>query len=149
MRIGRLSILIPGRHLKSYTERALLMQSALAIFYLITLKIFLKAAKLRPQSIKSNFTRAILSLQRLNIAKSIRVLDDSLICELAEKYKKQPAQICLRYAYQMGVMPLPKSSETSRMKENMDVFDFEISQEDMFRLQSMPPAGWSGLHPDR
>ena len=78
-----------------------------------------------------------------------RVLDDPLICELAEKYKKQPAQICLRYAYQMGVMPLPKSSETSRMKENMDVFDFEISQEDMFRLQSMPPAGWSCLHPDR
>ena len=127
------------------------MQSALAIFYLITLKIFLKAAKFHPgysqlATVEYCQKHNIL-VQAWSPLGRTRVLDDSLICELAEKYKKQPAQICLRYAYQMGVMPLPKSSETSRMKENMDVFDFEISQEDMFRLQSITPAGWSGLHP--
>lgn len=78
-----------------------------------------------------------------------RVLKEPLITALAEKYGRSGAQICLRFALQTGVMPLPKSSGTERMRENMDVFDFEISREDMETLASMPVTGWSGEHPDR
>lgn len=78
-----------------------------------------------------------------------RMFDDPLIVRLAEKYKATPAQICLRFEVQRGIIPLPKSSSLERMKENMDLFFFELSAEDMYLLQTMPQAGWSGEHPDR
>ncbi len=77
-----------------------------------------------------------------------RVLNDPLVTELAQKYGVSTAQICLRYALQRNVIPLPKSSSMARMKQNQDLFSFAISQEDMFRLDTMPQTGWSGLHPD-
>ncbi len=76
-----------------------------------------------------------------------RVLQEPLICELAEKYQVFPAQICLRFALQKGVMPLPKSSSLERMKQNRTL-NFTISQEDMYRLDTLPQTGWSGEHPD-
>lgn len=78
-----------------------------------------------------------------------RILKDPLILELAEKYQASPAQICLCFALQQDIIPLPKSSSMERMKENQDLFSFEISQEDIYRLMTMPPIGWSGEHPDR
>lgn len=78
-----------------------------------------------------------------------RVLEDELITELARKYGVSPAQVCLRYALQRNVIPLPKSSSAERMRQNQDLFSFEISKEDMQRIGSMPPVGWSGEHPDR
>lgn len=77
-----------------------------------------------------------------------RVLEDEFLMELADKYKVSVAQICIRYALQRGILPLPKASTTERMKENQQVFDFELSTEDMYRIGSMPPTGWSGEHPD-
>ncbi|MCI8321810.1 MAG: aldo/keto reductase [Dorea sp.] len=78
-----------------------------------------------------------------------RVLEDELIVELAGKYRVSPAQICLRYALQRGVLPLPKSSSPERMRQNQKLFSFEISKEDMYRISTMPPTGWSGEHPER
>ena len=78
-----------------------------------------------------------------------RVFEEPLILELSEKYHVSPAQICLRFALQNGVIPMPKSSSMERMKENQDIFSFEISTEDMYRLETMPQIGWSGEHPDR
>lgn len=77
-----------------------------------------------------------------------RVLDDDLLIELAEKYQVSPAKICLRYLVQRGIIILPKSSSLERMKDNLDVFGFEIDEEDMSRITCMRPVGWSGLHPD-
>ncbi len=78
-----------------------------------------------------------------------RVLGDPLIRKLSEKYQVSEAQLCLRYAVQKKVIPLPKSSSLERMKENQDLFSFEISREDMYRIDTMPQTGWSGEHPDR
>lgn len=78
----------------------------------------------------------------------MRVLQEPLVVELAQKYQVSPAKICLRYALQRGITILPKSSSLERMKQNLDVFCFEISQEDMYRISCMPQVGWSGLHPD-
>ena len=68
--------------------------------------------------------------------------------ELAKKYGKTPAQICLRFCLQSNVLPLPKSSSPERMKQNLDIFDFDLSMEDVFRLTTMPETGWSGQHPE-
>lgn len=78
-----------------------------------------------------------------------RVLSDPLILELSEKYHVSPAQICLRFAVQKEIIPLPKSSSVERMRENQDLFSFALSTEDMYRLDTMPQTGWSGEHPDR
>ena len=78
-----------------------------------------------------------------------RVLEDPLVCELAAKYQVSPAQICLKFAVQRGIIPLPKSSSPERMKQNMDLFSFEMDQEDIWRLATMPQSGWSGEHPDQ
>lgn len=77
-----------------------------------------------------------------------RVLQAPLLTELAAKYKVSPARICLRFELQKGINPIPKASAMERMKDNMNVFDFEISTEDMQRLNTLPQIGWSGEHPD-
>ena len=57
--------------------------------------------------------------------------------------------ICLRWELQNGIIPLPKTMSEKRMKENLDIFDFEISKEDMEVLNTMEKCGASGLHPDK
>lgn len=76
------------------------------------------------------------------------LLDHPVLLKLSEKYHVSVAQICIRYALQRGIVPLPKSSAYERMKQNQDVFDFEISEEDMYRIGTIPQSGWSRLHPD-
>ncbi|MDD3106772.1 MAG: aldo/keto reductase [Bacilli bacterium] len=50
---------------------------------------------------------------------------------IAQKYNKTVAQICIRWSYQMGFLPLPKSITPARIEENLNIFDFALSQEDM------------------
>lgn len=76
-----------------------------------------------------------------------RVFKDELLNKLAEKYGKSVAQICLAFAIQMDVVPLPKSSSVERMKQNMDI-DFELEKEDFEKIVNMEETGWSGLDPD-
>lgn len=76
-----------------------------------------------------------------------RVFKDELLNKLAEKYGKSVAQICLAFALQMDVVPLPKSSSVERMKQNMDI-DFELEKEDFEKIVNMEEMGWSGLDPD-
>lgn len=77
-----------------------------------------------------------------------RVLSEPLLIELADKYNVTPAQICLRFLLQRGINPIPKASSMERMLNNMDLFGFTISTEDMHRLNTLPQTGWSGEHPD-
>lgn len=76
-----------------------------------------------------------------------RVFKDELLNKLAQKYGKSVAQICLAFAIQMDVVPLPKSSSVERMKQNMDI-DFELEEEDFEKIVNMEETGWSGLDPD-
>jgi methylglyoxal/glyoxal reductase len=56
---------------------------------------------------------------------------DPRLISMADKYARTPAQIILRWALQLGVSTIPKSSNIKRLKENFEVFDFQISNEDM------------------
>lgn len=64
-------------------------------------------------------------------------IDDPEICRIAEKYGKTAAQVVIRWDLQHGVITIPKSSKPDRVRENGDVFDFELSSEDMMILDSM------------
>ena len=56
---------------------------------------------------------------------------NEVLKEIGNKYNKSNAQIALRFLIQKGIVVIPKSTHKERMKENFDVFDFELSSEDM------------------
>lgn len=58
-------------------------------------------------------------------------LDNDVMCVIATKYGRTPAQIGLRWAIQKGISVIPKSSKAERIISNSKIFDFEIEQEDM------------------
>jgi diketogulonate reductase-like aldo/keto reductase len=62
---------------------------------------------------------------------------NSIVREMSEKYSKTPPQILLRWAVQHSVIPVPKSSHKKRIKENADIFDFNLTGEDMEKLNGV------------
>lgn len=66
-----------------------------------------------------------------------KLLNDDTLLKIAEKYGKSVAQICIRWTLQHGTLPLPKSVTPEYIKENTEVFDFEISDEDMQTIDEM------------
>ena len=74
-------------------------------------------------------------------------VNDTLIVELAEKYKKSPAQIILKWHLQNWLLPLTKSITPSRIKENREL-DFVLTKEDMEKINSLNKNERLGSHPD-
>jgi len=75
-------------------------------------------------------------------------LDHPTLAELARKYGKSPAQIVLRWDLQHGVVTIPKSVREERIRENANIFDFELSAEDMERIDRMNENRRFGSDPD-
>ncbi|XP_015112512.1 aldo-keto reductase family 1 member A1-A [Diachasma alloeum] len=75
-------------------------------------------------------------------------LDSPQILAIAAKYKKTPAQIACRYVYQQGAAPIPKSVTESRIKENIDIFDFELTSEEMKTIESAGSGERMGSFPE-
>ncbi|MBE6568795.1 MAG: aldo/keto reductase [Ruminococcaceae bacterium] len=76
------------------------------------------------------------------------VLKDPTVNAIAEKYNKTAAHICIRYAMERNILPLPKSVTPSRIADNTKVFDFTLAPEDLATLDAMPKTGYSGYYPD-
>ena len=70
-----------------------------------------------------------------------KLLKKEAIKEIAEKYNKSAAQICLKWCMQKGAIPLPKSETKEMMLENLNLDDFEISETDMKIIDEMPFMG--------
>ncbi len=66
-----------------------------------------------------------------------KLFSNQLLTGLSKKYKKTIAQIILKWHIQRGVIPIPKSSNQERIKENFNIFDFELSNEDMNSINSL------------
>lgn len=77
-----------------------------------------------------------------------KVLTNPTMEKLAKKYGKTTAQISLRWILQQGVLPLPKSVHPKRMVENTQLFDFELSDEDMKTISELPNLGGQCKDPD-
>ena len=65
---------------------------------------------------------------------------------IAAKYSKTIAQVCIRWSLQNGFLPLPKSVTATRIRENLDVYDFELSSEDVKTIAGL--TGCVGLSKD-
>ncbi|GMH94562.1 hypothetical protein TL16_g12941 [Triparma laevis f. inornata] len=67
----------------------------------------------------------------------IGLLQDPLILSLASKHSKSPAQILLRWGVQRGTAIIPKTSSERRLRENLDLFDFELEEEDVEGIEGL------------
>ena len=77
-----------------------------------------------------------------------KALDIPEILEIAEKYGKSPAQILIRWDLQHEVGTIPKSITPHRIIENTQVFDFQISKEDMASIDALNQDKRVGPDPD-
>ena len=68
--------------------------------------------------------------------------------QLAQKYGRSVGQICLRWSMQMGWLPLPKSANPDRVKENLNVFDFELEPEDVDLIANLKGVCGEAAVPD-
>lgn len=65
------------------------------------------------------------------------LLQNLTVLEIAEKYGKTPAQILLKHIIQRGIATIPKSTNPSRIKENFELFDWELEAEDVDKLNAL------------
>lgn len=77
-----------------------------------------------------------------------KILKDPRLISIASHYGKSTAQLCIRFAMQNGIIPLPKSSTKARILENIDTSDFEISDIDMAEIKALGDFSGSGFNPD-
>ncbi|UKJ45569.1 aldo/keto reductase [Lysinibacillus sp. ACHW1.5] len=77
------------------------------------------------------------------------LLEEALIQELASKYGKTPAQIVLRYDVQHDVVTIPKTMTPARMAENLAVFDFTLTEQEMTQLDAMNDGLRCGPDPEK
>ena len=77
-----------------------------------------------------------------------RVLEDEAIVKLGEKYGKSAAQVIIRWHLQHDLIVIPKSVKEVRIQQNADVFDFELTTEDMQAIDMLNRDERYGSHPD-
>lgn len=77
-----------------------------------------------------------------------RVLDHPTIVDIAKKHDKTPAQVILRWELQLGIVTIPKSVHQSRIEENADVFDFDLSAEDIANIDELNEGERTGPDPE-
>ncbi|XP_076088898.1 putative oxidoreductase YtbE [Mytilus galloprovincialis] len=79
-----------------------------------------------------------------------KMLKNQQICDLAKRYNKTTAQILIRWSVQHGYITIPKSSKPNRIKENMQVFDWTLSEDDMDYLDQNNVeeirCGWDAIN---
>jgi diketogulonate reductase-like aldo/keto reductase len=76
------------------------------------------------------------------------VTDIAELKEIADKYEKKPSQVTLRWDLQKGVVTIPKSSNPEHIRSNAEIFDFELSLEDMETIDNLNQNSRLGDHPD-
>ncbi|WP_334328571.1 aldo/keto reductase [Companilactobacillus sp. HBUAS59699] len=110
-------------------------------------QIFLNPSDLQPDVVDYNNEYNILSeaYSPLGTGKIFQVPE---LQEMAKRYNKSVAQLVLRWSLQLGFLPLPKSVHADRIKENAQLFDFEISDEDMKTINGLHGVAGLATDPD-
>ncbi|MGV8992701.1 MAG: aldo/keto reductase [Flavobacterium sp.] len=76
------------------------------------------------------------------------VFGNEILEKIAAKHSRSVSQICLRWIIQKEIVIIPKSTTLSRIKENIDLFDFQLSEDEVMQIDSLPEIGFSGELPN-
>ncbi|MBB1062465.1 aldo/keto reductase [Limosilactobacillus fastidiosus] len=76
------------------------------------------------------------------------VMTNQTILQIADKYGKTAAQVCLRWIIQQGIVPLPKSVHENRMIQNKEIFDFVLTDDEMKQISLLTNLGGQCADPD-
>ena len=90
--------------------------------------------------VKANQEPGILTEAWSPLGRGSDVLKEAVITELAEKYGKTSAQVILRWHAQRGIIPIPKSRNLQHQRENLAIFDFELTQTEIERINLLEKA---------
>jgi len=82
------------------------------------------------------------------LARGPELRSEPVVTELAQRYGRTPAQIVLRWHIELGLAPVPKSEDPQRLRENIDVFDFVLSPDDVARLSALDRGNELLLDPE-
>lgn len=89
-----------------------------------------------------------IQMQSWSPLKRGEIITEPVIKEIADKHDKTPAQIVLRWNLQNGVITIPKSVKEHRMQENADIFNFELTEDEMEKLNDLNKNERIGSNPD-
>lgn len=78
-----------------------------------------------------------ISYAPLGMDKGDSLLEDPVLCSVAKRNGKSPAQVALRWAFQRGTIIIPKTSKVERLKENLELINWKLADEDMEQIASM------------
>ena len=110
-------------------------------------QVFLAPGELQPE-VQAACAKYDIVLEAYSPLGTGKIFDVPEMIELAEKYNKTIAQVAIRWSLQHGFVPLPKSVTPSRIIENLDVYDFEISAEDMAKIDALDGVVGKQKNPD-
>lgn len=126
-------------HLDSLLETAKIIPA--------TNQIYLSPSDQQDDVVRHNTKHNILS-QAYSPLGSGTILENEDLQAIADKYNKSIAQVAIRWSLQKGFNPLPKSVTPERIVSNLDVFDFELTDEDMNVIDSLKGIGKEASNPD-
>lgn len=92
---------------------------------------------LRPDLVALHRDRGIITQTWSPLGRGNEMLSDPAITAAADRHGRSPAQVVLRWHIQQGLVPMPKSADPGRQRENLGVFDFTLSDDEMAALGSL------------
>lgn len=99
----------------------------------------------QPEMRAFHASKGILTQSWSPLARRKEVTGEPVIEKLAAKHGKTPTQIVLRWHHQLGALPIPKSANPQRQRENIDIFDFELSHDDLAQVATLESERlWGG-----
>jgi len=76
------------------------------------------------------------------------IIEEPILAEIGKKYGKSPAQVILRWNIDLGIVTIPKSISENRIRENFDIFDFELTADDIAKIDSLNTNQRTGADPE-
>lgn len=110
-------------------------------------QIYLNPSDTQPEVVAYNRQHGILS-EAYSPLGTGKIFNAPVIQAIAEKYQKTIAQVALRWSVQQGFLPLPKSVTKERIVENLAIFDFELTKEDLEALEKLRGLAGNAPNPD-
>ena len=103
----------------------------------------------RPEQRAYNLKQGIVTEAWSPLGAGSDLLDNSTLAAIAAKYGKTPAQVVLRWHIELGMAAIPRSANPSRIAQNIDIFDFALSSDEVATISALDTGDEQGVDSDR